>query len=123
VFEPRVGGRIYERTASGREETWGQILAWDPPLRLAYLWHLRTDRSDATEVEISFTGQADGLTRVDIEHRGWERLGARAEDRRQANRRGWDGLLPAFVAACSTRVSRLESPAHHHTPKGPTDGL
>ena len=61
VIEPRVGGRIFERTASGREEMWGEVLVWEPPRRLVYLWHLRADRADATEVEIVFT--PDGTAR------------------------------------------------------------
>jgi uncharacterized protein YndB with AHSA1/START domain len=100
VFEPFAGGRIFERTADGREEDWGRVLTWEPPRRLGYAWHLRQDRADATEVEIGFTAQDDGTTRVEIEHRGWERLGARGPERRERNRRGWDGVLPAYVAAC-----------------------
>ena len=34
-----------------------------------------------------------------IEHRGWERLGAVAEERRDRNRRGWAGVTPRFRAA------------------------
>ena len=34
----------------------GRVLAWEPPRRLAYLWHLGTDRSCATEIDISFSG-------------------------------------------------------------------
>jgi uncharacterized protein YndB with AHSA1/START domain len=102
VFEPRAGGRIFERTPAGREEDWGQVLAFEPPRRLAYLWHLRQDRADATEVEIRFSSDPDGGTRVDIEHRGWERLGARGAERRDTNRRGWSGLLPHYVNACLT---------------------
>jgi hypothetical protein len=34
-----------------------------------------------------------------VEHRGWERLGARGPDRRQANERGWGGLLPHYLSA------------------------
>jgi uncharacterized protein YndB with AHSA1/START domain len=100
IFEPLAGGRIFERTPSGVEHDWGRITVWDPPRRLAYSWHLRQDRADATEVEITFTGR-DGATKVDIEHRGWERLGARGPGRRDANRAGWAGLLPHFEAACT----------------------
>jgi hypothetical protein len=100
VLEPRVGGRIFERTVGGREEDWGEVVLWEPPRRLGYLWHLRADRADATEVEIAFTGRADGTTQVDIEHRGWERLGERGPTRRERNQRGWTGLIPHFVAAC-----------------------
>ncbi len=96
VFEPRPGGRIYERTPAGEEHDWGEVLAWEPPRRLVYLWHLRFDRADATEVEITFTAVDEG-TAVTIEHRGWERLGAVAEERRERNRRGWEGVLAAYL--------------------------
>ena len=99
IFEPVVGGRIFERTADGREADWGRILAWDPPRRLVYEWHLRQDRADATEVEIRFEAAPEGGTRVTIEHRGWERLGARGPDRREANRARLGGLLPHYVEA------------------------
>ncbi len=97
TFEPRAGGRIFERTGAGAEHDWGEVLAWEPPRRLVYLWHIRADRGDATEVEITF--EAAG-TRVRIEHRGWERLGAAAQERRDANRRGWGGVLPLYERAC-----------------------
>jgi uncharacterized protein YndB with AHSA1/START domain len=99
VFEPVAGGRIFERAADGHEADWGRIVAWEPPRRLVYTWHLRQDRADATEVEIRFAERPGGGTTVTIEHRGWERLGARGPDRRDANRRGWAGLLPHYVAA------------------------
>lgn len=101
ILEMRPGGRIFERTASGVEHDWGEVTAWDPPRRLAYLWHLRGDRADATEVEISFAAIGEHATRVDIEHRGWERLGARGPDWREANHHGWTSLLPHFTAACA----------------------
>ena len=80
------------------EHDWGEVLAWEPPNRLAYLWHLGTDRSRATEVDISFTGGASATT-VTITHRGWERLGADAPAWRQRNLAGWSGLLPHFRQA------------------------
>ena len=100
TLEPRVGGRIYERTQSGDEHDWGQVLMWEPPVRLAYLWHLRQDRDDATRVEITFSGGEQGTTTVHIVHSGWERLGSKGNDLRDRNRSGWDGLLPRFVEAC-----------------------
>ena len=78
-------------------------MAWEPPRRLVYLWHLRADRRDATEVEIRFTALGGaGTTRVDIDHRGWDRLGALGPARRDANDAGWAGLLPHYVVACAT---------------------
>jgi uncharacterized protein YndB with AHSA1/START domain len=99
VLEPRAGGRIFERTAEGVEHEWGEIVAWEPPSRFVYLWHLRRDRADATEVEIRFVGRGDDTTLVEIEHRGWEVLGAEAESWRDRNNGGWATLLPHYVAA------------------------
>lgn len=106
VLEPRAGGRIYERTSSGVEHDWGEVTLWDPPRRFGYLWHIRRDRSDATDVVVTFAAGRNGGTAVRIEHTGWERLGADAETWRDANRGGWSGLVPHFVAACSGRQSR-----------------
>ena len=100
TFEPFVGGRVYERTPGGSEVDWGRIVVWEPPRRLAYLWHLRVDRADATDVEITFTVDEGDHCRVEIEHRGWERLDDLGLRRRDANQQGWAGLLPHFIAAC-----------------------
>jgi Activator of Hsp90 ATPase homolog 1-like protein len=96
VLEPVVGGRIYERTSTGVEHDWGEVTIWEPPTRLGYLWHLRRDRADATDVEIRFVEEGPGATRVEIDHRGWERLGTDAEDWRTRNRAGWETLLPHY---------------------------
>jgi uncharacterized protein YndB with AHSA1/START domain len=99
VLEGRVGGRIFERRANGLEHDWGEVTTWEPPRRLGYLWHLNRDRSDATDVQVTFVAVDDATTRVEIEHRGWERLGAGAETWRDRNRGGWSTLLPHFVDA------------------------
>ena len=101
VFEPRVGGRIFERASDGREFEWGEVTAWEPPRRIAYLWHIATDRDSATDVQIAFVAVAANATRVEIEHGGWDRLGpGRALEWRDANQGGWDGVLPAYREAC-----------------------
>jgi activator of Hsp90 ATPase-like protein len=110
VFEARVGGRVFERTPAGNEVDWGQITIWEPPRRLGYLWHIRTDRADATEVEIRFHDQGEDRTRVEIEHRGWERLGSRGPGWRTVNQAGWNGVLPEYVRVCS-RVATTQRPA------------
>lgn len=99
-FEPHPGGRIYERTPSGEEHDWGEVLVWEPPLRLTYLWHLRFDRADATEVEVSFIPSGE-RTDVRIVHRGWERLGAKGPERRERNRKGWSGVIEAYRTTCA----------------------
>ncbi len=103
VFEPRVGGRIFERSSDGIEHDWGRIVAWERPSRIVYEWHLRVDREDATEVEICFDEAPEGGTTVAIEHRGWERLGAQGPPRREGNLAGWGGLLPHYVDAAEAR--------------------
>ena len=105
VLESGVGGRIYERTAEGVEHDWGEVTIWEPPSRLAYEWYLNQGRADATEVEIRFLTQGIAATRVEIEHRGWERLGTTGEERRAQNRAGWETLLPHFRAATEKEAS------------------
>ena len=73
VLEGRVGGRIYERAADGVEHDWGEIVVWEPPEQLVYLWHIGQDRSDATEVQIRFIPRG-ALSRVEIEHRAEQSL-------------------------------------------------
>ena len=99
VLECRLGGRIFERTPAGVEHDWGEVTLWEPPHRLGYLWHLRRDRADATDVEIRFIAVGTEATRVEIEHRSWERLGAEGPAWRDRNRGGWASLLPHYRAA------------------------
>jgi uncharacterized protein YndB with AHSA1/START domain len=99
VLQSGIGGRIYERTSDGVEHDWGEVTVWEPPTRLVYLWHLRSDRADATEVEIRFVALGAAATRIEIEHRGWERLGNAAGEWRDRNRAGWRTLLPHYLAA------------------------
>jgi hypothetical protein len=102
VFEPRVGGRIFERSRNGQEYEWGEITAWDPPRRLAYLWRIATERAHATDVDIRFLQLGPDATRIEVEHGGWDRLGPEAgESWRDTNRGGWNGTLPAYIAACA----------------------
>jgi hypothetical protein len=99
TLEPRLGGRIFERTTDGTEIDWGEITAWHPPHRFAYLWHIGRNRDDATDVQLSFVDAGDGTTRLEIVHSGWERLGAAGEQYRDANTAGWQGMIPGFRAA------------------------
>jgi hypothetical protein len=100
TIEPRVGGRLLERTPAGEEHVWGEVLAWDPPASFTYRWHLNQEVADATEVTIGFQGTEVG-TEVRIVHGGWERLGDRGPGLQERNRHGWDGVLPGYRAACS----------------------
>jgi uncharacterized protein YndB with AHSA1/START domain len=99
ILEGHPGGRIFERAPDGREHDWGRVLRWAPPTDLVYSWHLGGAPETATHVAIRFVGLGDTRTRVEIEHTGWEGLGADAPLWRNRNQAGWDSLLPRFRTA------------------------
>lgn len=105
-FDSGAEGRLVERLSDGTDLVWGYVLAWEPPKRLVISWHPGEDSSrtrihEATEVEVTFTPKADG-TRVDLVHRGWERLKERAAEARERYRTGWDPVLARYVEATAT---------------------
>jgi hypothetical protein len=104
VLQGEVGGRIFERLPDGTEHVWGEVTAWQPPDGFAYLWHIGTDRAHATDVRISFVPLGDATTRIDIEHDGWQRLGADAGTWRARNTTGWRALFPRIQAAVTSAV-------------------
>ncbi len=102
VFEPHVGGRIFERTLSGVEHDWGEVLTWDPPGRLRYLWHVFFDRSEATTVQVDFAPIGETETAVTITQTGFEILGAAGEERRRRTHSAWASLTEQYQIACGT---------------------
>lgn len=99
VFESGVGGRLFERMANGDEHEWAKVLVWEPPHRFVIDWHVNPD-NPPTEVEVKFTPDGDG-TRVDVEHRGWERYGDRAQEAFGDYNSGWESVLARYVEAAS----------------------
>lgn len=97
VFEPRPGGRIFERGPDGAEHEWGTVVAWEPPARVAYRWHLFFDPSEATDVEVTFRRVGDDRTLVRLEQSGWERLGEAGPGRRARTGRVWRELSRRFA--------------------------
>jgi len=71
VVEPRAGGRVYETWDDGTRSDWGEILAWDDPHGFVMTWLLF---GEPTEVEFTFRALGPALTRISVEHRGWERF-------------------------------------------------
>jgi uncharacterized protein YndB with AHSA1/START domain len=104
VFEEREGGRVIEVMSDGTEATWATILAWDPPRRLVLAWKPNLTDQPPTELAVTFTADGDG-TRGDVEHRGWERLGAMAEEARSGYGENWDGVLALFAGRADAERS------------------
>jgi uncharacterized protein YndB with AHSA1/START domain len=100
TIEPRVGGRVYERLRSGEEHDWGEILAWDPPRRLVFTWHPGRGAETGQEVEVTFAAARDG-TRVDLEHRGWEKLVGPGGEIPAHFESGWEEALARYVEAAN----------------------
>jgi uncharacterized protein YndB with AHSA1/START domain len=105
VFEPRVGGHIYDRAADGTECRWARVLAFDPPERLVFSWDisprwsLETDPDHTSEVEVRFIAEAPGRTRLELEHRHIERHGPGWESVRSgvSEGQGWPLYLARFA--------------------------
>jgi hypothetical protein len=107
VIEPRAGGRWFERGEDGSECDWGKVLAWEPPGRLLLGWQIngrfQYDPSALTEVEVHFIPDGPDATRVELEHRYFERYGESAQGLRDGvdAPEGWTGVLARFAAAAA----------------------
>lgn len=106
VFEPRVGGYLYDRGADGSECRWARVLAYEPPHRVVFSWdinlrwQLETDPELTSEVEVRFLAETPERTRVELEHRnldrhgpGWPAMGDAV-----ASDEGWPLYLDRYAA-------------------------
>lgn len=105
IIEGFAGGRCFSQQADGTDCDWGKILVWDPPHRFVMAWQVthtwgyEPDMAKASEVEVRFTPEADGSTRVDLEHRHFERHGEGWEIMRKSidSPGGWGTLLGLYA--------------------------
>lgn len=107
VVEPRAGGRWFERGVDGSECDWGRVAAWEPPGRVVLVWQIgpdwTVDPDLETDVEVTFTEEEPGRTRVDLVHRHLENFGDQGETMRGVfeSPGGWPAILDAYVAAAA----------------------
>jgi uncharacterized protein YndB with AHSA1/START domain len=101
VMETRFGGRWYEESEDGSQTNVGRILVWEPPQRFVLSWdinsHWKPDTTVSSEVEVKFIADGPDATRVELEHRNFERMGAEvgAKMRKDVDG-GWPGILEDF---------------------------
>jgi hypothetical protein len=114
TLERRAGGRVYETWADGTVVEWGELLDWQPPRGFTMTW---TGTPAPTEVELTFTALGPSLTRVAVEHRGWEALSDAqlSQDcalpggyHGGAYNEGWTTILATFAAAVDAARSGSE---------------
>jgi uncharacterized protein YndB with AHSA1/START domain len=106
VFEPRVGGNIYDRAVDGSECRWARILVVDPPARVVFSWdisprwQIEANPDLTSEVEVRFFAETPERTRVELEHRNLDRHGTAWESVRDGvdNEGGWPLYLQRYAA-------------------------
>jgi uncharacterized protein YndB with AHSA1/START domain len=104
VFEPRAGGRVYDRGVDGSEFQWARVLAFEPPHRVVFSWdispqwQIESDLGRTSEVEVRFNAESAERTRVELEHRNLDRHGPGWEGTRDAvaGEGGWPLYLERF---------------------------
>lgn len=109
IIEPFVGGRWYTRCEGDTEVVVGHVRVWQPAERFVVSWGISVQwKPDArvalaSEVEVRFVAETNGSTRVELEHRNFERMGATAgETMRKGVDNGWPALLELFAKEASS---------------------
>ena len=104
VMEPRVGGRWFERGVDGSECDWGRVLAWEPSGRVVFTWQISgawqfdPNPEHASEIEVLFVEDGPEQTRVEVEHRYFERLdGGQAIHDAIRSGGSWTVLLESYA--------------------------
>ncbi len=105
VFEPRVGGNVYDVGTDGSRCRWATVLAYEPPHRVVFSWditlqwQIETEPARASEVEVRFVPEGAGRTRVELDHRHIDRHGQGWEAMRDAvdSPEGWGVGLRRFA--------------------------
>ena len=103
VMETHLGGLWYELAEDGTRTRVGKIIVWEPPQRFVMSWDINSqwkpDTTIGSEVEVRFIADGADATRVELEHRKFEQLGAEGGNKvRKDVDGGWPGMLERFRA-------------------------
>lgn len=112
VFEPRAGGRVYDRGVDGSECQWGRVLVYEPPDRIVFswdinpMWQIESDLDKTSEVEVRFMPDGPTRTKVELTHRNLDRHGDGWEGMRAGvdGGEGWPLYLERFAAAVADGI-------------------
>ncbi|MEI9991014.1 MAG: SRPBCC family protein [Rhizomicrobium sp.] len=103
AIEPRVGGRWYSVHEDGSESVTGIVKVWDPPHRLVHSWDInamwKPDAAAGSEVEVRFVAESPNRTRVELEHRNFERMGQDGGQKMRdavGGEGGWNSILELY---------------------------
>jgi uncharacterized damage-inducible protein DinB len=92
---------------------------WEPPSRVVLAWQLNAqwqyepDVANASEVEVRFTPEPGGSTRVDLEHRHVHRHGVSGDAVGTGvdSPNGWASLLALYAGEVTRRTAPFTAPA------------
>ena len=110
VFEPRAGGRVFDRGVDGSECQWGRVLAYEPPKRIVFtwdispMWQIESDLGKTSEVEVRFISDGpdadQGRARAPQPRPPRRRMGSTREG--VSGDQGWPLYLERFAAAVTS---------------------
>lgn len=110
-IEPFVGGRWYNKCEDGSEVVIGHVRTWQPAECFIVTWEINAAwkpdvRAElASEVEVRFIADGTGGTRIELEHRNFERMGQEAGQKMRDNvDGGWPGVLELFSKEVSSEA-------------------
>lgn len=110
-FEGGAGGRLVEVVEEDRGEDFevGRIRVWEPGKRLVFGFRARAFAEDEdTEVEVRFEPEG-AVTRVTVEHRGWDALADGHPARHGLQDAAFDAMIGIFWAELVTALRRRAS--------------
>jgi uncharacterized protein YndB with AHSA1/START domain len=115
--ETRQGGRIEEVLEDGSTRSWGTVVAWERPHRVVFAWKPNDRPTPPTEVEVRFILESDG-TLVELEHRGWDRLGDVSDEIRPLydSEGGWTMVLGRYRHAAESEAAPDQRSAGRTSP-------